>query len=313
MPDIVTGIRIQRHNGGKVKIVTAAGAALFRIVGAAVTRADIDLVQLRVVGQSIPGRTAGTGFPVLAGPGFGRTHHRRVAGIFLRRAGHRIELPDLFTGLLIVGGDMPPDPGVAATVADHHLAVESPRRAGYGFGRLRGDRQCTPQQFTTARIQCQQTTIGGGRKDAAIGVGATAIQGKNIMHFLRCMFPHPGRVSPEQLTRTRIDSVDIRCGTGEIDNAVHLQRRGFQGLLPRQFQKPGEPQRPDVVAVYLLERAVATLVGAIPVTGPVHRCRRIRSVLERLRTTGEYQDPKDSGQYFYAVHYLSHKPGSLLF
>src|SRR3546814_3101713 len=86
-------------------MVAVARAAPVDIVRTAVADTDVDLIEFRIEGDSVPDGTAGAGLPVLAAPGGGGALHRRIALVLFRAARHREEAPDLFAADLLVGVD----------------------------------------------------------------------------------------------------------------------------------------------------------------------------------------------------------------
>src|SRR4029079_14904619 len=125
VPDVTAGVGIERDDRAQEQVVAAARAVNLAIPRATIPRADVDTVELRVVGQRIPRLAAAADFPPLAGPRRGRHLHGVILETVGRVAGDDVEAPDLRTGLGIVGGHVAAiGTELAARVADQHLAIE---------------------------------------------------------------------------------------------------------------------------------------------------------------------------------------------
>ena len=137
VPHHAAVIGVNGHDGGQVEVVTAAGAADMTVPGRAVTHADVEQVELRVVGHGVPDGAAAPNFPPFApAPGaHGRLEVLAFDGI-VRVARDRIEAPGLIPRFRVVGGDEAADAVFTAAVTDDDLAIDHPRRAGDGVGTI---------------------------------------------------------------------------------------------------------------------------------------------------------------------------------
>ena len=94
VPDVFAGIRVERDDRGQVQVVAAARAAVLLVPRRAVADADVEQVELRVVGHRVPHRAAAADLPPLAArPGRRRPLQRgRFKGL-RRIARHGVEAP----------------------------------------------------------------------------------------------------------------------------------------------------------------------------------------------------------------------------
>src|SRR5438445_7772694 len=93
MPDIFAGIGFERNDGADEKIVAAAGATRRAVPGSAVASAEVEEIEIGVVGDGVPDGAASADFPPLTGPSFcGLFDNRRLEGLG-RIAGHGKEAP----------------------------------------------------------------------------------------------------------------------------------------------------------------------------------------------------------------------------
>src|SRR5690606_12170510 len=119
----------------------AAGAADGAVPRRAVAGADVEQVELRVVGHGVPHRAAAAQRPPLAVPGFRRHGHHLVLEAELGIAGHGEEAPGEFAGFGVVGGDVAAHAVFGAAVADDDLALHHARRAGDGVADVATDQR----------------------------------------------------------------------------------------------------------------------------------------------------------------------------
>src|SRR3954451_18032211 len=103
------------------------------VPGARVAGADVEQVELRVVGAAEPGGAA-AGLPGVAGPGLVERagHGRRLAVQAADIALDGRPVPHLLAGVGVVGLDGAGDAELAARVADDHLALDDQRGGRVG-------------------------------------------------------------------------------------------------------------------------------------------------------------------------------------
>src|SRR5688572_1427555 len=78
VPDVVAGIRIERHYGGQEQVIPAAGAADFGRPGRTVAHAYQQQVRDRIVYDRVPHGSTTTRQPPLAIPGCSSYFHLRI-------------------------------------------------------------------------------------------------------------------------------------------------------------------------------------------------------------------------------------------
>ena len=144
VPGEAAGVGTDREDRRQVQVVAAAGAARDAAPGRAVAGADVEQVELRVVGHRVPRRSAAADLPPLAGPGLRGGLHLGVLERQRRIAGHGEEAPELRAGLRVVRGDVAAHAELRAAVADHHLALHHARRRRDRVGLRAVDRDDFP-------------------------------------------------------------------------------------------------------------------------------------------------------------------------
>ena len=75
VPQVLARIGVQRDDGAQEEVVASVGAPDLAIPRRSVSRADIELIELGVVGESVPRVSTTTVDPPVAGPGLGRHLH----------------------------------------------------------------------------------------------------------------------------------------------------------------------------------------------------------------------------------------------
>src|SRR5262249_19252197 len=158
---------------------------------------------------------------------------------------------------------------VGAGVADDHLAIEHAGRAGDGVEGVRWQRVDAPQLLAALRVERDQPAVHLADEDLAIVVGDAAVHREILRHLLGMDAPDLGTERPQRLSADAIDRIDLAVAAREIEHAVHRQRRRLERNLALEVERPGEAELADVAGVDLGELAVAALVIAGAVPGPV--------------------------------------------
>ena len=106
VPDIFAGVGPDRDDRAQVEIVAPPFRAIELVPGRAVADADIEQVELRIVGHRIPDRAAAAEPPPLAVPGLGRAAQMLALEAVRRVAGDGVEAPELVAVGRVIGGDV---------------------------------------------------------------------------------------------------------------------------------------------------------------------------------------------------------------
>src|SRR4029077_11763626 len=120
----------QGDDRGQIQIVVVARAADLCRPGRTVTRADQDVVRLRVVREPVPGSAAAAGLPPLPAPGAGGELHLWVLEAVLGIAGHDVPAPVELAGLGVIRRHEAALAELRAGLADEHAPVGDSRSAG---------------------------------------------------------------------------------------------------------------------------------------------------------------------------------------
>ncbi len=227
MPLEPAGVGIQREDRREVEVVTAARRTDGTSPGRAVARADVQRVEVRVVGHRVPHGAAAAAEPPFAGPGLRRLFELRMLEAVLRVARDRIEAPRELAGRGVVRGQIAADAVLAAAVADQHLALHDARRARDGVRLGAVDRVDLPALLAGTGIERDQPAVEGGKvqrvapqRDAAIDRVAAGIAAPGAGNFRV--------IRPELLARPGIERIDHAPHAGRIHAAVDHERGRLQ-------------------------------------------------------------------------------------
>ncbi len=218
-------------------------------------RADVQEVQGRVVA----GRGPGPDVPPLL--------ERNVApGLVARLARRRdgAPPPQLPAGGRVVGHDdarVRPAERRAAAARDH-LAVRDDRP-----GRLVGrvlrvvEDLGLPDEPARRRVEGEDVVVRAGVDDDVVVDGDVPVDADEAGdHVLGGVVGHRPAVLPDEIARRGVERLDDVVGVRRVQHAVVDQRRALLAPLAPERARPDQPQIGDVVAIDLLERAVAPAV-----------------------------------------------------
>ncbi|MEA3220967.1 MAG: hypothetical protein OZX49_02082 [Immundisolibacter sp.] len=284
VPHMPAGVRIERHDGRQEQVVALALAAFPAVPRRAVADADVQQVELRVVGHRIPHRAAATALvPPLAGrvPGLGGHFHIRRLEALGRVAGHGPEAPHHLAGGGVVGGHVAAHAVLGAAVADDDLVLDDARRAGDGVRLAAVDGQGFPHQPAGGGVECNQPAVDGADVDASLPYRRAAVHDVAAgVHTPRAR--HLGVIGPYLFAGGSVDGVHAAPVAGGVDDAVDDDGRGLQATPRAQIREPGQAELAHVVGVDGVQRAEALFaVGAAvrqPVTGLAIRTDDARAV-----------------------------------
>ncbi len=270
VPLHLAGVGEDREDRGEVEVVAAAGATDVAVPGNAVAGAEVDEIQLGVVGDGIPRGSARALLEPLAGvfPGLRRLLHRlgfeRLVGI----AGNRVRAPVELTAVGIVGGHVTSHAELRAAVADQHTSRRHPRRSRDRVRLVLLGRALFPDDVPGGRVERGEPPVERRRIDLPFVDGHAAID-HVAAGFLSPLLRHLGIPGPDLRPGARVDRVHHAPGRRGVHHAVDHQRSrleaagGIRRKLPRQLQLG------DVLVVDLVERAEALLVGTAVVGDPL--------------------------------------------
>ena len=226
VPHVLAGVRIERDDRTKKKVVAAARTTDLAVPRRTVAGADVHPVVRGIVGHRVPGLPTATELPPVTGPGLGRHLHRGVLEALSRVTRHDPEPPELLARVRIIGRDIAAvGAELAARVADDDLAVEDPRRACDGQLVVRIHRLSAPDLPTIARIEGDQPSVSGADIDLAFPVADAARTPSDAQLALGDL-GDLRIVAPEQTPRACFDGVHDALPDREIDDAVDRKRHG---------------------------------------------------------------------------------------
>ena len=292
VPQEFAGIGVQRDEGGEIEIVAAGRAAQVAVPRRAVAGADIDGVELGIIGDAVPRRAAAAVHPVFAGgiPGLGGSRHGLVFGRLGRIARHHEPAPRLVAGLGIVGRDIAADAVLGAAVADDHPAVGDAGRAGDGVGMaVVDDGVLFPDLLAGHRVEGDQPSVIGAHEDLAFvkrDAPVHDVAAASVAFLAR----HLGIEGPDALAGAGIDGMDDTPGSADIHDAVDDDRGRLDAARGIETVGPHQTEILDVSGVDLVELAESRLAVVQADRRPVLRRRRVgpnRIAVDR-RCDGSY-------------------------
>ena len=250
VPHVLAGVGIEGDDRRYEQIVSASLRAQLVVPKRAITDADIEQVESRVVGHRIPHRTTATLLPVLvAEPGLA-DHGNGFALIACGRvAGDRKESPGLFARFGVIGRDVAAHAKLGAAVTDNNLAVDHPRRPGNRVVALSVDQGVHgPDQFTRFRIQGLQAAVVHPYIHLVAPHGDTPVGSVTAAPPLVAP-PDLGIIIPQQLAGPGIQCKYHAVGSGGVQHAVDDDGRGLDHAIQRILETPGEAQFVDGVDI----------------------------------------------------------------
>ena len=160
------------------------------------------------------------------------------------------------------------DAGNEDAVGDDRAGVPAEAQRVVGLHRL-------PRFLSGPRVERYEVGVGGGEKQlVAVERQRAGGAGPRVLR-------QPVAVHPDHVAGRRVERLDDVPRTGEEHHPlVHQRRRLVVALADRD--RPGEVQLADVVARYLIERAVTVAVARAAPAQPVAR-RRVREQRVRHR------------------------------
>ena len=265
VPDDVPGVGIERQRRVVVQVLQVAPPQHELRGGRRNRRAHVDQVQLGIVARHHPGAHVAPVLERHAAPGF-------VARLAGRR--HQPRAPQLRAGPRVVGRDdarLRPclrdasAPGNDLAVGDDragrlmrrmHLVVDDPR---------------LPRQPSGGGLQGEDVAVGARVDDQVAVDGEVAVPlGKGRDDVLREILGAVAAVLPQQVAGDGVDGLDDVARVRHVHHAAVHQRRALLAARGKRA-RPDHAQLAHVVAVDLVERAVAPAVERPPPHQPVFR------------------------------------------
>ncbi len=268
VPDVLAGVGLQRHDRRQEQIVAAAGAAKPLVPRRSVAHADVEQVELGVIGHRVPhGAAAAKGPPLALPGGRGRLEDgrlERLRGV----ARHRVEAPRELAGRAVVGGDVAAHAVLRAAVADQHLVLDDARGAGDRVRLRRVDRDDRPGFLAGLGVEGDEASVEGSDVDAALPGRDAAVDhvaagaGSDGAGHLRV-------VLPEELAGAGVDRLHLAPGARGVEDPVDGERRRLLPAVRVEVERPGEGQALHVGGRDLGEGGEALLVVGATVGQPV--------------------------------------------
>ena len=280
VPDIFAGIGADRDDARQIEIVAfaapvGAGAAIGAVPRGSVADTEIEQVELGIVGHRVPHRAAAADAVLarqrVAAPGLG-CGLQIVGRVIALVAGHGIEAPQLLTIRRVIGGDIAAHAELGAAIADQHLAIDHTWRAGDGVALVLVDGNFLPRHRAAIAVERDQPPVERAEEELVAPCRQPAIDhvaaglDPGFAGYLRI-------VAPQRFARRGVIGEDLAPGGGDIELAIHHQRRGFLPARGVHVGEPGEPQIAHAVSVDLVERGEALFGIGSAMRDPVGRVR----------------------------------------
>ena len=265
VPLDLAGLRVERQRRVAVQR-RALGAALRAGPGLGLRGGPVDQVGVRVVAAGDPGVGAGPERERQVAPGV-------AAG--LARAGHRGGAPQLGAGLGVVGRDEADVVLVvlAARDARDHHALHDDGAARVAVAELVVGHLLLPHHLAGAGVERDELRLARAGVDLVVVDGDVAprqprlpVGGEIGVGRHR---PARAQVRPELVAGDRVERHHA-AAAGDVHDAVVDQRRHLVGAGQR-LPRPDELQIRHVLAVDLVERAVALAIDRAAPVDPVAR------------------------------------------
>ena len=234
------------------------------VPGRAVADAGVEDVQLGVVGHGVPDRAAAAGgLPALPKPGRRAFFlHHLVGGRVVRLTRGiwgGVEPPDQLAAGRVIGRQVAAHAVLAAAVADQHLVLDDPRRAGdrVGLGGVGG--LDAPGLRARFGVERNQAAIERPHIDPALPDSDPAVD--HVATGVKALVALDLRVEgPLERARLGVEGVDLGPGRGGVEHPVDHDRRGLLAAIGVKLVHPGQAQRADIGGVDLVQGAEALLV-----------------------------------------------------
>jgi len=268
MPDVLARVGPQRHDRRQEPVVAAAGAADALIPGTAVADADVEEIQLGIVGNRIPHGAAAAALPPFAGPGGRGLLEDRILERLRRVSRHSVEAPGELAGLGVVGGDVATHAELRAAVADDHPALDDARRARDRVALTLVDSDDRPFRPARLRVDRDQAPIERAEIESAVPERGAPID--DVAAGFRARLARHLRIElPQESPGLDVEGLELAPGARRVEHAVDFEGRGFLAAVRIEVAGPREAEPGDVRGADFGERAEALLAVIAAIGQPV--------------------------------------------
>ena len=224
VPGHFARVGLDGDDGRDIKIVSAAGRAEVSAPRRAVAGADVEQVEVRVVGHGVPDRAAAAHFPVFPALRVGLPcGHCSLEMFAFRReawiARDRVEAPELATRLGVVGGDVAAHTQFTTAIADDDLVLDDARRTGDRIGLAAVDRVDVPDGLACLCIERHEASVDGSDIDPSLPDSDAPVH--DIAAGLAAPFARDfGVIGPQLLAGLCVERVDDAPRAGRKHHPV---------------------------------------------------------------------------------------------
>ena len=230
---------------------------------AAVARADVELIELRVVDERVPRRAAAAHLVPAAEPrrrrDLGeRLVGRRAVGAGRRIAGHDVEAPRELAGVGVVGAHVAAHAELGARVADDDLVLHDARRARDRVHLRLIDGDGAPDLRAGDAVERDEPAV-ERRDDELVLVQRGAARVHVAARFGAGGAGHLRVVAPNELAGRRVQRVRLAPGARRVQHAVDDERRRLLAAIRVELVVPRRRETLERVLVDARQRRMALL------------------------------------------------------
>jgi hypothetical protein len=126
---------------------------MFGVPRGAVARADVEQIELGIVGHRVPDGAAASAFPPLSRPGSGGLFQDRRFERLRRIARYGVKAPAELAAVGVIGRDVAAHAELGAAVADQHFAFDDARCTGDRVRLALIDRDYGPYRLAAGSVE----------------------------------------------------------------------------------------------------------------------------------------------------------------
>src|SRR5262245_3505263 len=273
MPLQASRVHVDCKDRGDIQIVEAFGAlSLSNLLRPrkAVACTDINQLGIRIVGHTVPHRTAPAVFPPFARPGLGSDFHGFALEWLRWIARHCIKTPKFLSVINIECGQVSAIwCELRACIADDHLALYYSwrHREAVVLRVLFRYRDNRPKNFSCSGVESNKTAVNDRDNDF------TLIQCDAAAYYAAAQTNAPRDdlrvIAPDFFSGSGVNSKRDAPVRDPVKNTVCKQRRRFlRSTTWTDFVRPCRTQAADICRIDLFQRAVALLGVGVAVAQP---------------------------------------------